>query len=282
MCGKSATKRCQRCKCVRYCNAECQRLHWKAGHRHRCYNFDNVLFQNTEELKRLQQHAKEIKVITDLKNKLLDMELGFPLMKSEWLTSRSESYAMQIRQFITSSSQTICEQYLNAVNEFAASYTECFDIRQRFVTTVSWSLMTYPHIQIMESFIGSKLCRSIGSGKGWIESMLQCEIECVDIEADEAFIPTLKTPSNQHADTLLLSWPPREDPMAYWALGNHVGSKFMFIGEKSGLTATQEFHDKVAREWKEIRCVPLPNWSSMGGMIHAHLYMFERDSSTVV
>ena len=231
-----------------------------------------------EELKRLQERAKEMKLLKDLKDKFFDLQLGhsYSSFMNDWLTTRSEHYAARIRQFITNNAQTTREQYLNDVNEFAASYTECFDIRQHFVTTVSWSLMTQYHLRLMEFFIGSKLCRSVGSGKGWIESMLQCEVECVDIEANQAFIPTLTSPSKRHAETLLLCWPPREDPMAYSALQDHVGSKLIFIGEQSGLTATEEFHDEVRKEWQENACVPLPNWSSMGGMLHAHLYMYER------
>ena len=36
-CMKSgATQQCSRCKVVKYCSRECQRRHWKAGHREEC------------------------------------------------------------------------------------------------------------------------------------------------------------------------------------------------------------------------------------------------------
>ncbi|GKU87463.1 hypothetical protein SLEP1_g1858 [Rubroshorea leprosula] len=35
-CGNHGTKVCSRCKSVRYCSPECQRTHWKSGHRTEC------------------------------------------------------------------------------------------------------------------------------------------------------------------------------------------------------------------------------------------------------
>ncbi|MED6144856.1 hypothetical protein PIB30_019476 [Stylosanthes scabra] len=35
-CGSRATKKCSRCKAVRYCSQECQQSHWKSGHKAKC------------------------------------------------------------------------------------------------------------------------------------------------------------------------------------------------------------------------------------------------------
>ncbi|GAB4854026.1 Ubiquitin carboxyl-terminal hydrolase 18 [Ancistrocladus abbreviatus] len=35
-CGKSASKKCSRCKAVRYCSATCQLEHWNSGHKRKC------------------------------------------------------------------------------------------------------------------------------------------------------------------------------------------------------------------------------------------------------
>ncbi|XP_015972285.1 ubiquitin carboxyl-terminal hydrolase 18 [Arachis duranensis] len=35
-CGARATKKCSRCKAVRYCSQECQQSHWKSGHKAKC------------------------------------------------------------------------------------------------------------------------------------------------------------------------------------------------------------------------------------------------------
>ncbi|WOK97183.1 ubiquitin carboxyl-terminal hydrolase 15-like [Canna indica] len=35
-CCASATRRCSRCKSVRYCSGKCQIIHWRQGHKHEC------------------------------------------------------------------------------------------------------------------------------------------------------------------------------------------------------------------------------------------------------
>ncbi|CAH8363739.1 unnamed protein product [Eruca vesicaria subsp. sativa] len=42
VCGKLSTKRCSRCKSVKYCSAECQKSDWKAGHELKCKGFKST------------------------------------------------------------------------------------------------------------------------------------------------------------------------------------------------------------------------------------------------
>ncbi|XP_027329818.1 ubiquitin carboxyl-terminal hydrolase 18-like [Abrus precatorius] len=39
VCATRATKKCSRCKAVRYCSQECQQSHWKSGHKTTCKDF---------------------------------------------------------------------------------------------------------------------------------------------------------------------------------------------------------------------------------------------------
>ncbi|KAJ0233292.1 Ubiquitin carboxyl-terminal hydrolase 19 [Hirschfeldia incana] len=39
VCGKLSTKKCSRCKSVRYCSAECQKSDWNSGHNRKCKVF---------------------------------------------------------------------------------------------------------------------------------------------------------------------------------------------------------------------------------------------------
>ncbi|XP_056844642.1 ubiquitin carboxyl-terminal hydrolase 19 [Raphanus sativus] len=39
VCGKLTTKKCSRCKSVRYCSAECQKSDWNSGHKRQCKVF---------------------------------------------------------------------------------------------------------------------------------------------------------------------------------------------------------------------------------------------------
>ncbi|KAJ9184134.1 hypothetical protein P3X46_007905 [Hevea brasiliensis] len=41
-CGNNGTKRCSRCKSVRYCSVKCQEAHWKSGHKSKCKDFVRV------------------------------------------------------------------------------------------------------------------------------------------------------------------------------------------------------------------------------------------------
>ncbi|KAL5559571.1 hypothetical protein UlMin_035782 [Ulmus minor] len=36
VCGNPASKKCSRCKAVRYCSTNCQEVHWKSGHKSEC------------------------------------------------------------------------------------------------------------------------------------------------------------------------------------------------------------------------------------------------------
>ncbi|KAJ9167611.1 hypothetical protein P3X46_019228 [Hevea brasiliensis] len=38
-CGNHGTKKCSRCKSVRYCSTKCQEAHWKSGHKSKCKDF---------------------------------------------------------------------------------------------------------------------------------------------------------------------------------------------------------------------------------------------------
>ncbi|KAM1572762.1 hypothetical protein ACFXTI_042820 [Malus domestica] len=39
VCGNSGSRRCSRCKAVRYCSTKCQEKHWKSGHKTECKDF---------------------------------------------------------------------------------------------------------------------------------------------------------------------------------------------------------------------------------------------------
>ena len=41
-CGKASVSKCSRCKQYRYCGRDCQRAHWKAGHKKECGSKHNV------------------------------------------------------------------------------------------------------------------------------------------------------------------------------------------------------------------------------------------------
>ncbi|KAJ7966328.1 Ubiquitin carboxyl-terminal hydrolase [Quillaja saponaria] len=47
VCGNSGTKKCSRCKAVRYCSLKCQQTDWRSGHNTKCKEFQLVSGQNS-------------------------------------------------------------------------------------------------------------------------------------------------------------------------------------------------------------------------------------------
>ncbi|KAL0701761.1 hypothetical protein Bca4012_057883 [Brassica carinata] len=41
VCGNLSTKKCSRCKSVRYCSANCQKSDWNSGHKRQCMVFQS-------------------------------------------------------------------------------------------------------------------------------------------------------------------------------------------------------------------------------------------------
>ena len=65
-----------------------------------------------------------------------------------------------------------------------------------------------------------------------------------------------------HPDrSLFLCWPPYRDPLATRALGAYAGTTLVYVGEPAGgHTADATFFEELARGWRAVEQVPLPNW----------------------
>jgi hypothetical protein len=64
--------------------------------------------------------------------------------------------------------------------------------------------------------------------------------------------------------TLLLSWPPYWNEMAYESLKNFKGDYVVYIGEsKHGCTATNKFFNTLFREWECIDVHYIPTWEGV-------------------
>ncbi|KAF8086077.1 hypothetical protein N665_0635s0008 [Sinapis alba] len=50
VCGKLSTKKCSRCKSVRYCSAECQKSDWNSGHKQQCKVFNSSPVRSRDDL----------------------------------------------------------------------------------------------------------------------------------------------------------------------------------------------------------------------------------------
>lgn len=77
----------------------------------------------------------------------------------------------------------------------------------------------------------------------------------------------------RHKDrTLFLCWPPMSN-FAYRSLQIHESKTVIYIGEGEwGCTADSEFHNALARNYKEVKTVEIPQWDG----IHDYLSVYER------
>lgn len=73
--------------------------------------------------------------------------------------------------------------------------------------------------------------------------------------------------------TLLLCWPPYDDPMAFDSLTAYKGNKLIYIGEQEGgCTATSEFFEELSLNWTLIDHLSIPHWDG----VWDHLMIWER------
>lgn len=101
----------------------------------------------------------------------------------------------------------------------------------------------------------------IGAGTGyWARLASQAGTDIVahdaDPEREPKYFPVKRGgPSmaqRHHRRTLLLCWPPRNEPMASECLSAYTGSTVIYIGEPSGATADDTFHDMLECDWETV------------------------------
>lgn len=66
--------------------------------------------------------------------------------------------------------------------------------------------------------------------------------------------------------TLLLCWPPWDDPMAWEALSAYHGAggrRVVYVGVEYGCTGDDQFHDALYRNWRCVRTDRIPQWPHM-------------------
>jgi len=147
--------------------------------------------------------------------------------------------------------------------------------RQELISRYSWAVPTDEAIREVVKY--SPLIE-IGAGSGyWAHLIKQAkgDIICFDdfsLKYDERWLYSAKTWHRvyegsvekigkypQH--TLLLCWPPYDEPLALDALNAYKGRYLVYIGEGyGGCTGCTDFHDLLYKEWKEITDIYLPQY----------------------
>lgn len=76
-----------------------------------------------------------------------------------------------------------------------------------------------------------------------------------------------------HNAALMLVWPNYETSFADHSLRDFAGNTFIYIGEGPyGCTGDAKFHARVAREWKRIETVDIPQYTG----IHDYMSVYAR------
>lgn len=153
--------------------------------------------------------------------------------------------------------------------------------RDRFNEMFSWSV---PSKELIDEItrLSNDTILSLGSGRAFIERLVQSKggkIVATDIGTSGGYYNDLESGTfmdvesigykdalKKYSDskTLLMSWPPQDDPMAVTALKEFKGDFVVYIGEgQGGCTATDEFFDEVRKSWDLVKKIEIPRWSEI-------------------
>ena len=168
---------------------------------------------------------------------------------------------------------------LNKMIQFVANHSNESRLGNHFCQDIGWSLVSENSLQFIENICRGNKVISIGSGKAYIESLLQnITITCFDISINElSFMKvqdiTKEEPTWKLYDVLFLCWPHYIDRIASESLLNFIGNHLIYIGEeRGGCTGDPEFFDLLSTNWNLENYIDLPNWSG----IYSVLYYYTR------
>jgi hypothetical protein len=156
--------------------------------------------------------------------------------------------------------------------------------RSRYVREVSWAI---PSEEALRAISALGPIVEIGAGGGYWAQLLRergVDILAFDQQPDpelnpkylaRTWGPVAQAPATIAAEyperTLLLIWPPQDDPMAHQALQNYRGDRVAYIGGSyQGLWADDAFHQLLAEEWEYTDRVDLPTWEYLEDRVHIY------------
>jgi hypothetical protein len=141
--------------------------------------------------------------------------------------------------------------------------------RKKLLWAYSWAI---PSDEVVQEIAQLSPLLEMGAGTGywgWLLRQAGARINCWDSNSGagphwsevEYGTPELMSELPDLAErTLLLIWPPLDEPMAENALAHFSGSRVVYIGEWRGRTASAAFHDRLESEFRLERTIELPRW----------------------
>lgn len=166
------------------------------------------------------------------------------------------------------------------------AFHRSYDARNKCTATYAWAI---PNDEAIKTLVEYSPVVEVGAGTGYWASLAAaagCDILCFDINPpgqgniyrhETMFHPVQQGGakiSAQYPDrTLFLCWPPYARAMAFVALRNYTGKRFIFVGESDGgCTGNDEFFELLAKDWQEIKTIDIPQWCG----IHDAMWVYER------
>lgn len=162
-------------------------------------------------------------------------------------------------------------------------------VRHPLVRRFSWAIPDDNAINKIHNF--SNRIVEIGAGNGYWAYMLnhnlKTEIVCYDLDPptdhdsefmDEGIYYKILKGSHEVLEnydtnyTLLLCWPPWDNPMAVECLRAFKGTKVIYIGEpRGGCTGTDDFFDELEDKWELHDNVYIPNFEGMNDELYFYV-----------
>jgi len=149
--------------------------------------------------------------------------------------------------------------------------------RKKLIWAYSWAIPSNEAIQEIAQY--SPLLE-LGAGTGywgWLLRQAGALINCYDSnpgagphwsEVEYGTPETLNELPDLAERTLLLVWPPLDEPMAEAALEAFTGKRLIYVGEWRGRTGSARFHDQLERRYRLERSIEIPRWPRFSDRIH--------------
>lgn len=167
--------------------------------------------------------------------------------------------------------------------------------RRSLVHQFSWSIPSPEAIASIARF--SKSIVEVGCGTGYWASLLQsigCDVICYDAhppstgvneyghcrEYTEIRSGSCMAASDHPDRSLMLSWPPYEDPMAHDTLRAYLnagGQSLVYIGESwGGCCGNDTFFNLINATMRLVSTIDLPQWYGL----HDAVFLYQRQHLT--
>lgn len=156
--------------------------------------------------------------------------------------------------------------------------------RKKLIWPYAWAVPSPEAIQAIAA-LGPEIVE-MGAGTGywaWLLGQAGCRVQAFERETGQPprWVELQKggpeVLARSQAQTLLLCWPPLQEPFALECLRAFRGERVVYIGEgKDGCTADEAFHVELDALWQLEQSLNIPQWP--GSQDQVFIYRRKRES----